>query len=676
MSNENELPVINSVISVVILIVVGLPLLKSELLPESESIVHLFFGLSATAVLLLFVDTSHQIMIDFDQDQEVSLSAITFLIYSAILASYTLKNKKHVSVSAIHLLSVLTFILIVYDMPVNLPIEFAAVSILLLFLYLINVKDDITIAHAAISQCVLLVFLALFQTIAMDRGAALLSEEDLHAFISAIYLIYIGLTTLFVIPSLKSTKAILSGYTIILLVYSILPDRLSVDPIILGIAIFALTYNLIIDFDEAKLGAIPIVQSLGILFSLFYSRRQGEMFSLEWSIVLFAIWASSMMIIWLVKKGAPQVLLNYIAGIFGLSGILSLYLLLRDESDIKILNIYALITILSVSSFLVLFFEIKSRILSSCSRTQVNSAMQVIMIGMALSGMVVRLILPLSSIEWFIARIVFDLFIFLPMLIQSRFHIAWMLETAPIARETEVEGEIVQPLNIDNFRNAIIMGYAIVAIVIGIDSFFSLKFITITLVLWTFPGVFEKVHSTWVATVSSMAAIGFLIYQLPIPPTNDSELEIVSISEFVVYSFILTFVGIMIVIGAFINEKRYKGEPLTSALAVNGASLAIFAVFLPRWISDEAVLGIPADIIGFLPDIMWALIGFAVFLFGYSHNKDALRKFGLAVVYMDFGLALFDVYTTVGSLPIKIFTTALLGILGLIMYYRYVKVDE
>ncbi|MCG3218695.1 MAG: hypothetical protein KAR35_06800, partial [Candidatus Heimdallarchaeota archaeon] len=149
-----------------------------------------------------------------------------------------------------------------------------------------------------------------------------------------------------------------------------------------------------------------------------------------------------------------------------------------------------------------------------------------------------------------------------------------------------------------------------------------------------------------------------------------------STTEFVIYALVVTFVGIIIVAGSFINENRYKGEPLTSALAVNGSVIAIFAIFMPRWVPHGKVLGIPADVIDFLPDIIWALIGFSVFIFGYSHGKDALRKFGLAIVYMDFGLALFDVYTTVGSLPIKIFTTALLGIIGLTMYYRYVKVDE
>jgi hypothetical protein len=453
---------------------------------------------------------------------------------------------------------------------------------------------------------------------------------------------------------------------------------LSVDPVILGIAIFALTYNLFIDFDKEKLSSIPLVQSLGIVFSLFYSWEQGAIYELEWSIVLFIIWASSILVIWFIKSGAPQLLLAYITGIFGLSGVLSIYLFILNEgvNGSKILNLYALVGVLSISSIMVLIFEMKSRVLSSCTLNQVNFATRIIMVGMAITGIVIRTSLPLGSIEWLIARVAIDLFVFLPMLIQSRFYIAWILETLPANRETEKESEIVELLTIDNLRNNIIIGYAITALVIGIDSFFSLKFIAIVLVLWTFPGVFEKAHTTWIATISTVSAIAFILYQLPIPPGKELISEVLSYTEFVIYTLIVTLIGIIIVFGAFINEYRYKGEPLTSALVVNGSILAIFAIFMPRWVPHGSVFGVPSDTINFLPDIIWALIGFSVFIFGYNHGKDALRKFGLAIVYMDFALALFDVYTTVGSFPIRIFTTALLGILGLTMYYKYVKVEE
>ncbi|MCG3217827.1 MAG: hypothetical protein KAR35_02420, partial [Candidatus Heimdallarchaeota archaeon] len=49
---SNELPVINLVISISILVVVVLPLLKSELMPESEVSAYTFFGLSALATFL------------------------------------------------------------------------------------------------------------------------------------------------------------------------------------------------------------------------------------------------------------------------------------------------------------------------------------------------------------------------------------------------------------------------------------------------------------------------------------------------------------------------------------------------------------------------------------------------------------------------------------------------
>jgi hypothetical protein len=608
------------------------------------------------------------------------ITIVYLAFFCIIIISWYQLDQDDVSMfyPAISILSVLTLALIIFPTNVRVPIEFLGLAIVFLSLFALKSENDTEIQFVVFIQTILILVIGFWQHVLVERQASILSLWiDSFVIITVIYLVYVVVLNAKILQKITDTNTarnvIGSFLALAALLYAftaVLFTPVLVHPLAPLLAILSLSYPGMVMANHRAREVMPIAQLIGLSITLYPGISLNSLleflpdFLPELSLyaAILVIWIILMLVVWYLRGTTNQLLLI----------LASAFILISEHSIMNIIGFSAALThidldylvnigIMTVISIIIILVSLLFyRKISQGDPIPLACFYSASLFAMIAISLDLNLHLDYLSLEWIILRSLVDLLVFVPILVLSRFALGRYIKQLDLMN------------NPDYTLESITLGYAFVftiaAMLMGSDGFFSFKILLVAIMLWSFSITFVRKPVAWGASIFTVITAVYILDQAQIALGQD---------QIVAFFLVLAFIGLIMVFLAYINEKRWKGEPFTASLGVTGSLLAITSIIGPRFFGGGVDFWLlSSDVLKYLPNVTWALLGCALMFFAFAHEKSYMRKFALGVLLLDIVLSAWDfsdLSQRQGDVLILIFGYMFLGVVLILVYYVYSK---
>ncbi|MHA2247003.1 MAG: hypothetical protein ACXADY_18815 [Candidatus Hodarchaeales archaeon] len=627
------------------------------------------YGVAALNIFVLMLD-SNQLTIYFDEEPALWLTSLVYLGFSILILEKWRREPKAMFNPVIIILSVLTFVLTIFPTPVRIPLEFLGLTISFFSLLALKSKNDIEIQGITFIQAALLFIISVWQrrhVLIAIILKPLVGGIDLIGgslvIITLLYLIYAIILNAKILPSIKDiyiTRNVVGSFLVLTAILNLFtPDPVHPLALILVsaliLAILGLSYPATVLADLRVRELMPIAQVLGfssllirpITFDLF------DLFELSLFPLVLGIWVLTMLIAWYWRGTINQlatILTSTFIFISTHSGA-NLFGFATDIEDQLSLIINGGIIIILMICIVILLYLFYRKI-SQCDHFHqviiyLSSTFAMIAVSLDIGA-------SFTNEELLLLRLLIELFVFVPVVVQARFILGRYISHLSVINDSGYKLE------------SITIGYTCVftlpAIIMGTEGFFSLKILVIAIMLWTFPITFVRKSFAWLSSIFTILSAIFVFSQTTIIATP---------KEIIGFFLVLSFIGLLFVAISYLNEIKGKGEPVTGSLAITGSFLTVISIFGLKN-TEERIGFLTPDILNFLPNITWAILGCILVFFAFAYKKPYMRRFGLGVLLLDIVLSAIDFLSTDNEF-IQIFGNMFLGAVLILIYYLYSK---
>ncbi|MHA2253100.1 MAG: hypothetical protein ACXAD7_22240, partial [Candidatus Kariarchaeaceae archaeon] len=550
------------------------------------------------------------------------------------------------------------------DPVLPIPLEIIAIGVLLLAPMILQSDNDINAQSILFGQSALILLVILLQNkfseidhLIFANGFPL--DEEYLFLPSFIFLIYTIEILVVIIKSNNQTTWNLSiglFYSLILLaaVIEISKDVYLVHPVLLLLAILGTTIPQLIIPGSKFREIIPITQAMGLIFLLnpnFHIVYHGTEIALV--AIGYVIWVIISLGVW-YSRGTTNQLFTTLTSIFSLNAIFNIIMLSFDPELVDI-EIMVVILISSVIFSLLYYPRLSKAPINYLVSTLISAQVALLFTSLLI------LELPLNETEELLFRLAIDWFVFLPILGETVIFLRYYIKSK-ISREYDstVAFNIL----------TIIASFVVLAIMMDKDHIlelehpiYSIKILAVAICFWMISFAYNDKTLAWTSSIFTVLASVWLLNQV-VPETVDS--------KFIIIIFIVSFIGILMVTAALINEVKYTGEPITASLAITGSLLTFVTIFTPALLSDLSLLY-------FLPNAVWAVQGLILYSFSQRYNKEYLRRIGFGILMIDIIKTIYDMFTStlVQENPIIQYASAVaLGSILIYIFYAFTSDKE
>ena len=426
-----------------------------------------------------------------------------------------------------------------------------------------------------------------------------------------------------------------------------------IHPILLGISILSLSGIHLFSPAINTRYEIPILQSILLIIfgthkyylSLFFIFDIQHIFLIIWSIITLVAW---------YIKGVDKELNIISMSIFTVSSIYS-------SLSISILNYIPILHILLPLIVIIFFFAFSNRVRSEY--VKLHFITFIIMLSSLLLLSFTQMILLNGNIL-LIYRFLLDWIIFIPITIQM------ILYLQPFINNVYMNSSNIELSNLDLKIIITVIFVNIISFLIGAEQFFSIKLMVIAILLWFISSSFTRKTLAWFTSIYTIFVYGYLITQIG---SQNSGLQ----PE---YFYLLTIFGFIMLIFGLLNEKYFKGEPLTTSLTVSGSILSAISIVSPLFLRspDLTFINLENDaiFIQFLVNIVWAILGVILFRLSRTLKKTYLRRLSLGILVADIFKTAYDIFIQSSNPLIRTIGAITLGVVLIYIFYLFSSEEQ
>ena len=129
-----------------------------------------------------------------------------------------------------------------------------------------------------------------------------------------------------------------------------------------------------------------------------------------------------------------------------------------------------------------------------------------------------------------------------------------------------------------------------------------------------------------------------------------------------------------------LNEKYFKGEPLTTSLTVSGSILSAISIVSPLFLRspDLTFINLENDaiFIQFLVNIVWAILGVILFRLSRTLKKTYLRRLSLGILVADIFKTAYDIFIQSSNPLIRTIGAITLGAVLIYIFYLFSSEEQ
>jgi hypothetical protein len=593
-------------------------------------------------------------------DALIDISAIVYMVFVAlILVKWYLTPSLKDNTMFVANIPLLTFLLAIQSLwDAYTPMEFLGIGLLMYFPVLLMSNDriatQVNIAIASLS----LFSLVWLQDEIFHLFPVEIDESTIHTLIPSI--LYI-ITTISVILLLRKWEdkavwnATLGAFFSITILSSIIPPA-EINPVILGLAILSMAYPMYILSEGYLREVIPVAQAIGILFLL--ARPVSICFDtcdaleLQFVAILYLVWTITILGVWYFRGTVNQIFTS-MTGIYGLAAVFSIISLLAGPTEEVNLEIL-LIAIVGTTLFSLILYPRLSRAPSSYVAACLVSAV----LSMIFMAATIREFNSGNTETYY--RLIVDFLVFIPILGEVILGLRYYLKTKITSIE-QFDPRIVYLLG----------GFVLVAFLMKAEGVFSLKILAIAVSFWIIALSYTHSSTSWASSIFTVLASAYLLYQI------DTGADTVNDTDRVTsYFIVIAIIGVIMVIAAIYNEKKYRGEPLTASLATTGSLVTFVAIVVPLMIVDGEGKIYSEQVIAFLPNLIWAIQGLGLFVITQQLSKIYLRRIALGILTVNIVKTGWDLFGAVENILIRSVGAIVLGSILVYIFYMFKEPEK
>lgn len=522
-----------------------------------------------------------------------------------------------------------------------------------------------------LAQGVGMFFLVFFNIdAAKTELSKLVNEVMLDKFsvpLGLVFLIYTCLALGFLIPRLESVQSRRLGITGYLLLLIGASASHHIHPLFLGIAILTFSILTIRLPTTEERDYISLAQ--GIAFISLFFQPFTVFLGMEITfgyMTIQLVWLVIMLVLWYWRGTTTQLFIA--AASFYLSVIVAGLRLFYLEGFHVISEPDLNSALISVGTNIILVIAVTAIGIISYHRFgSVQPKDLAIFVGSALTTLVVlswsvMFHFPSYSLFSITFRIGLDFLVFLPILVFAQYQFYNLLSSSTFAK-----GWLGGPSGLERSVLLISGLFVLVAILSGAEWLYSLKLMFVAVLLWVFAISYDRGTLIWVASVLSALSVGNVLNQLFYNVARSNDLVLLFLA--------MSMVGLAMLIVGFLNDRYWRGEPLTGSLTITGSLVSVGMALGLRFVNvQDEILFLTPDFINFLPIAIWAVLGASLLLYGFTFQRAYMRKAGLGVLVLDMVLTAFDLASTDNAL-IQIIGALGLGIVLMGAGYLYTRAD-
>ncbi|MCE7733716.1 MAG: hypothetical protein GPJ54_02485 [Candidatus Heimdallarchaeota archaeon] len=584
-------------------------------------------------------------------DETIYVVSLIFLLVTLLSINLNRNKTSNEQILVFVILSV--FILVILESESNaiIQLEFYLTSILMAFALFLNSDRRRELTTLLFMQTI--VFLGLLSANIDSFVDTTFTDTIKYIVITNIaYLIYAGLL-LYISLSMEKEdwyKVLLNF--LLLVAGSSYVLTVEVHPIIIAASILLFTLPLLMQNIEHVRTNLPLIQSFSLLILAYreYTVDLNE-YTLVFDFIFFTIWSNLILFMW-YRRGISNQLISTISAIFITGGGYAGLHLMGYMSNFEPLFLFIPLIEAVIINFI---YNSRSTAISQNDVYKIlfSSIVSILLISISIRDL-------LEGNELVIYRLIIDWFLFIPIFVQT------IIYARPII------DQYYQDVNKykDGDRSVLsIMGlFTLSALLIGAENMFSAKLLALSIVFWLFAGTVVRPVLSWTASIFSIFTFGFILAQF-----GDGT------GGFTEYFLALAFFGVIMTGLGLVNDYKYKGEPFTASLMISGSVLTAVAVIMPL-IIQEPFPGVDEEtglrIINFIPNVVWAIQGLALFVISINLSKDYLRRLALSILIVDILKTGFNIVLEGDNPLIRIVGAIVLGGVLILIFYLFTKEGE
>ncbi|MCY3414160.1 MAG: hypothetical protein INQ03_21120 [Candidatus Heimdallarchaeota archaeon] len=441
----------------------------------------------------------------------------------------------------------------------------------------------------------------------------------------------------------------MTSYSVLIILVSLKVDL--VHPGIIGLSILSVSILQLRTKLRIIKEYVPYLQAVSLFFLLFNDVLSSN--ELVYSSIFVGIWIPAILIIWYISGTRNQLF----SSIMSITGLLLISSLASNLTSEYLLNEYIqILGIAVVIATAVLYFAEISKL----EERLLNRAF-------------IFVLLTIISLNWMIQVIGSDQILWLRLILDWLIFTPFMALVAIYIRRSITQRIITENVSSEQFAMSVLkllLCFIGSALLMGATGVYSLKLLAVAIIFWIFATEFINKLLSWGTSINTVLTLAFVLAQIP-SEGGDTE---------IFYFIMLSSIGIVMTIAAVINEVRFSGEPFTSSLVITGGVFTAITIFAPLLRGNS----FPVDLINpeagdqiiyFLPNIVWALQGLGLFIFGLRYAKSYLRRFSLSILLVDILKTFIDIFSQDNYL-IRIFGSIVLGSVLMLIFWLLTQKDE
>ncbi len=210
--------------------------------------------------------------------------------------------------------------------------------------------------------------------------------------------------------------------------------------------------------------------------------------------------------------------------------------------------------------------------------------------------------------------------------------------------------------------------FVLLAIIMGLDDpIYSIKILAVAICFWMISLTYNHKTLAWTSSIFTVLSSIWILTQV-VPLEGDEADEGLTI-----IFLVISFVGVIMMIMALINEVKFVGEPITASLAITGSIITFVTIFAPSFVDTNS------NLFYFLPNAVWAIQGLILYSFSQRYSKEYLRRIGFGILMIDIVKTVFDMFRSdlVREEPLIQFGGAIaLGSILIYIFYTFTSEKE
>lgn len=624
--------------------------------------IHLIASFASLLLIQLIDGTSPNTYLIIS-DKHFSLTIISFVVTPAVFMilamsqqSYRLDLQKMAFVFAI---------LIAFAFSSNLFETIIPQELYFLNLFLLTIPVIKSEKHENISQYFMLAGLYEIIFLTLEKTPSMLDwrlfDENFY-FITSLLFLLVEIVMTYIITQIDDPnswhRAFVEFLARIFILFTILRV---IDPVTMGIAILIYSLPLVIQSNIVARTYTPLYQAIGIFLISVEPEYQILVGAIPYNEFIFVIWSLGILFIW-YSKGIPIQLQSTVTAVFLAS--LGMVLTSNEFNDISRI-LFLMIPMIIVLIVGLVFYDRTS----SGSQTFALLSVASIMLSTLVNYQNVRA--NLVGTEEIMVRLIMDWLIFAPLVLEI------ILYTKPYLDQMYSKPQSAQ--NADMIIVILLFGFTAISLIMGSESIFVMKLLFIAMGFWILSGIFIRDILAWLVSLYTVFVMGYMLLQMGGEEDAAAAAQGIFTTSYTLYFLGMAFLGVLMLISAVLNEKRYYKEPFTMSLSVTGSILTTVAIIVPAYQNSPfpfASAETSTMIVNFLPNVVWAILGFALFLLASALKKDYMSRLGFGILILDIAKSLYDLFSGVENPLIRIIGSIVLGVICVSIFYLFTKDDK